>query len=174
MKKRALLFFTMLMVSVTLTYAQQRQITGKVTGADGSPIPFATVQIKGTTSGTTSDQQGNFKLSVTGANPVLVIRSVGYATIDYTVGASSAFTVQLKEEDKNLQEVVVTALGITRKKNELAYSAQTVQAEELNRTRDPNVVNSLSGKVSGLEVRRNSTMGGSTNIVLRAETRNRG
>ena len=167
MKKRALLFFTILMVSVTLTYAQQRQITGKVTGADGSPIPFATVQIKGTTSGTTSDQQGNFKLSVTGASPVLVIRSVGYATIDYTVGASSAFTVQLKEEDKNLQEVVVTALGITRKKNELAYSAQTVQAEELNRTRDPNVVNSLSGKVSGLEVRRNSTMGGSTNIVLR-------
>jgi TonB-linked SusC/RagA family outer membrane protein len=167
MKKRALLFFTMLMVSVTLTYAQQRQITGKVTGADGSPIPFATVQIKGTSSGTTSDQQGNFKLSVTGASPVLVIRSVGYATIDYTVGASSAFTVQLKEEDKNLQEVVVTALGITRKKNELAYSAQTVQAEELNRTRDPNVVNSLSGKVAGLEVRRNSTMGGSTNIVLR-------
>jgi TonB-linked SusC/RagA family outer membrane protein len=167
MKKRALLFFTILMVSVTLTYAQQRQITGKVTGADGSPIPFATVQIKGTNSGTTSDQEGNFKLAVTGANPVLVIRSVGYATTDYTVGASSAFTVKLKEEDKNLQEVVVTALGITRKKNELAYSAQTVQAEELNRTRDPNVVNSLSGKVSGLEVRRNSTMGGSTNIVLR-------
>ncbi|QHS60615.1 SusC/RagA family TonB-linked outer membrane protein [Chitinophaga agri] len=167
MKKRALLFFTILMVSVTLTYAQQRQITGKVTGADGSPIPFATVQIKGTTSGTTSDQEGNFKLTVTGANPVLTIRSVGYATIDYTVGAAAAFTVKLNEEDKNLQEVVVTALGITRKKNELAYSAQTVQAEELNRTRDPNVVNSLSGKVAGLEVRRNSTMGGSTNIVLR-------
>lgn len=167
MKKRALLFFTVLMVSVTLTYAQQRQITGKVTSADGSPIPFATVQIKGTNSGTTSDQQGSFKLTVTGANPVLVVRSVGYATVDYTIGASSAFTIQLKEEDKNLQEVVVTALGITRKKNELAYSAQTVQAEELNRTRDPNVVNSLSGKVAGLEVRRNSTMGGSTNIVLR-------
>lgn len=167
MKKRALLFFTVLMVSVTLTYAQQRQITGKVTSADGSPIPFATVQIKGTNSGTTSDQQGSFKLTVTGANPVLVVRSVGYATVDYTIGSSSAFTIQLKEEDKNLQEVVVTALGITRKKNELAYSAQTVQAEELNRTRDPNVVNSLSGKVAGLEVRRNSTMGGSTNIVLR-------
>jgi TonB-linked SusC/RagA family outer membrane protein len=167
MKKRALLFFTVLMVSVTLTYAQQRQITGKVTSADGAPIPFATIQIKGTNTGTTADQEGSFKLAVTGANPVLVIRSVGYATIDYTVGASSAFTVKLNEEDKNLQEVVVTALGIQRKKNELAYSAQTVQAEELNRTRDPNVVNSLSGKVAGLEVRRNSTMGGSTNIVLR-------
>jgi len=167
MKKRALLFFTTLMVSVTLTYAQQRQVTGKVTGSDGAPIPFATVQIKGTSTGTTADQEGNFKLAVSGANTILVIRSVGYATIEHTVGASSAFTVKLSEEDKNLQEVVVTALGIARKKNELAYSAQTVQVEELNRTRDPNVVNSLSGKVAGLEIRRNSTMGGSTNIVLR-------
>ncbi|HJT72533.1 MAG TPA: SusC/RagA family TonB-linked outer membrane protein [Chitinophaga sp.] len=165
--KRVSLFFTMLMVSVTLTYAQQRQITGKVTGADGAPIPFATVQIKGTNTGTTTDQEGSFKLVVNGSNPVLVVRSVGFATQDVTVGASAALSIKLKDEDKNLQEVVVTALGITRKKNELAYSAQTVQAEELNRTRDPNVVNSLSGKVAGLEVRRNSTMGGSTNIVLR-------
>ena len=165
--KRALLFFTMLMVSVTLAYAQQRQITGKVTGADGSPLPFATIQLKGTTTGTTADQEGSFKLVVTGNNPVIVVRSVGFASQDITIGSSNAINIKLQEEDKNLQEVVVTALGITRKKNELAYSAQTVNAEELNRTRDPNVVNSLSGKVAGLEVRRNSTMGGSTNIVLR-------
>src|SRR4051812_903897 len=165
--KRALLFFAMLMVSVTLSYAQQRQITGKVTGADGSPLPFATVQLKGTTTGTTTDQEGSFKLVVTGNNPVIVVRSVGFASQDITIGSSNAINIKLQEEDKNLQEVVVTALGITRKKNELAYSAQTVNAEELNRTRDPNVVNSLSGKVAGLEVRRNSTMGGSTNIVLR-------
>ncbi|SEV97752.1 TonB-linked outer membrane protein, SusC/RagA family [Chitinophaga sp. YR573] len=165
--KRALLFLTMLMVSVTLAYAQQRQITGKVTGADGSPLPFATVQLKGTTTGTTTDQQGSFKLTVTGSDPVILIRSVGFASQEITLGSNNAITIKLKEEDKNLQEVVVTALGITRKKNELAYSAQTVSAEELNRTRDPNVVNSLSGKVAGLEVRRNSTMGGSTNIVLR-------
>lgn len=166
--KRALLFFTMLMVSVTLSYAQQqRQITGKVTGENGSPLPFATIQLKGTTTGTTTDQEGSFKLVVTGSNPVLTIRSVGFASQDITIGNNNAINIQMKEEDKNLQEVVVTALGITRKKNELAYSAQTVQAEELNRTRDPNVVNSLSGKVAGLEVRRNSTMGGSTNIVLR-------
>jgi TonB-linked SusC/RagA family outer membrane protein len=165
--KRALLFFAMLMVSVTLSYAQQRQVTGKVTSPDGSPIPFATVQLKGTTTGTTTDQEGSFKLVVTGSDPVIIIRSVGYATQDITIGSNSAINIKLKEEDKNLQEVVVTALGITRKKNELAYSAQTVNAEELNRTRDPNVVNSLSGKVAGLEIRRNSTMGGSTNIVLR-------
>ncbi|SFD10904.1 TonB-linked outer membrane protein, SusC/RagA family [Chitinophaga sp. CF118] len=165
--KRALLFFTMLMVCVTLAYAQQRQITGKVSSPDGTPLPFATIQLKGTTTGTTADQEGSFKLVVTGSNPVITIRSVGYATQEITVGSSSAINIKLKEEDKNLQEVVVTALGITRKKNELAYSAQTVNAEELNRTRDANVVNSLSGKVAGLEVRRNSTMGGSTNIVLR-------
>lgn len=167
MKKRALLFFTVLMVSVTLTYAQQRQITGKVTGADGLPIPFATIQVKGTNTGTTSDQDGNFKLNVNGANAILVVRSVGYAAQDVAVGANGNITVSLKNDDQDLQEVVVTALNVKRNKNELPYSAQIVNAEELNRTRDANVVNSLSGKVSGLEIRKNNTLGGSTNIVLR-------
>lgn len=167
MKKRALLFFTSLMVSVTLTYGQQRQITGKVTGADGLPIPFATIQIKGTNTGTTSDQDGNFKLNVNGSNAVLIIRSVGYLAQDVAVGSTGNVAVSLKNDDQNLQEVVVTALNVKRNKNELPYSAQIVAAEELNRTRDANVTTSLAGKVSGLEIRKNNTLGGSTNIVLR-------
>jgi TonB-linked SusC/RagA family outer membrane protein len=165
--KRALLFFTMLMVSVTLAYAQHRQLTGKVTGADGAPIPFATIQIKGTNSGTTTDQNGNFKLEVHSNNATLVVRSVGFATQQIEVGASGTLAINLKSDDTNLQEVVVTALGIQRSKNEVPYSAQTVGGEELNRTRDANVTNSLSGKVAGLEIRRNNSLGGSTNVVLR-------
>ncbi len=167
MKKRALLFFTVLMVSVTLTYAQQRQVTGKVTGADGLPIPFATIQLKGTNTGTTSDQNGNFKLNVNNNNAVLIVRSVGYEAQDIAVGSNATLAVSLKADDQNLQEVVVTALNVKRNKNELPYSAQIVNAEELNRTRDANVTTSLSGKVSGLEIRKNNTLGGSTNIVLR-------
>ncbi|UPK69216.1 SusC/RagA family TonB-linked outer membrane protein [Chitinophaga filiformis] len=167
MKKRALLFFNVLMVSATLTYAQQRQVSGKVTGADGLPIPFATIQVKGTNTGTTSDQDGNFKLNVNGSNAVLIVRSVGYVAQDIAVGGNASLTISLKNDDQNLQEVVVTALNVKRNKNELPYSAQIVNAEELNRTRDANVVTSLSGKVSGLEIRKNNTLGGSTNIVLR-------
>lgn len=165
--KRASLFFTMLMVSATVTYAQQRQVTGKVTGADGLPIPYATIQIKGTSTGTTSDQDGNFSLDVKNNNVVLVIRSVGYVSESVTVGSSTNLSISLTSDDQNLQEVVVTALNVKRNKNELPYSAQTVSSAELNRTRDANVVTSLSGKVAGLEIRKNNTLGGSTNIVLR-------
>lgn len=164
--KRALLFFTMLMVSVTLTYAQQRQVTGKVTGPDGSPVPFATVQIKGTNTGTTTDQDGFFKLNAK-PDAVLIIRSVGYVAQNIPVGSSGTVNIALKSDDQNLQEVVVTALNVKRNKNELPYSAQTVAPEELNRTRDVNITTSLAGKVSGLEIRKNNTLGGSTNIVLR-------
>jgi TonB-linked SusC/RagA family outer membrane protein len=164
--KRGLLFCTILMVSVTLTYAQQRQVTGKVTGPDGAPVPFATVQIKGTSTGTTTDQDGFFKLNAD-PNSVLIVRSVGFTTQNITVGSAGTLTVGLKSDDKDLQEVVVTALNVKRSKNELAYSAQVVAPEELNRTRDANVTTSLAGKVAGLEIRKNNTLGGSTNIVLR-------
>lgn len=166
--KKTLLFFTMLMVIVTLAFAQQqRQVTGKVTGSDGAPIPFATVQIKGTNTGTTTDQNGVFKLNATGDNVVVTVRSVGYNSKDVTVGAAGTADIVLETSNESLQEVVVTALGVQRKKNELPYSAQRVTADELNRTRDANITNSLSGKVAGLEIRRNNSLGGSTNIVLR-------
>lgn len=164
--KRALLFFTMLMVCVTLSYAQQRQVTGKVTDTEGKPIPFATIQVKGTNTGTTSDVDGNFKLNV-GGTGTLIIRSVGFATQQAELGASNTVSVSLKADDTNLQEVIVTALGVQRNKNELAYSAQTVSGPDLNKTRDANIVNSLSGKVAGLEIRKTNTLGGSTNVVLR-------
>jgi len=165
--KKTLLFFTMLMVIVTLAFAQQRQVAGKVTGGDGAPIPFATVQVKGTTTGTTTDQNGNFKLNVTGDNPVLTVRSVGFTNKDVTVGASGNVTVVLETSNESLQEVVVTALGVQRKKNELPYSAQTVVGEDVVKVRESNLSNALSGKVSGLEIRRNNSIGGSTNVVLR-------
>lgn len=165
--KKALLFFTMLMVIVTLAFSQQRQVTGKVTGSDGAPIPFATVQIKGTNTGTTSDQSGNFKLNVSGDQAVLTVTSVGFTAKDVTVGTSGTVSVTLESSSESLQEVVVTALGIQRNKNELPYAAQQVKADEIVKTRTNNFANSLSGKVAGLQIKTNNTMGGSTNIIMR-------
>src|SRR5690606_20395361 len=99
--KKALLLFTMLMVIVTLAFAQQRQVTGKVTGSDGAPIPFATIQIKGTNSGTTTDQDGNFKLNVTGNDDVLIVRSVGFGTKEVPVGASSTVNAVLETSSES-------------------------------------------------------------------------
>lgn len=166
--KKTLLFFTMLMVIVTLAFAQQRQVTGKVTGSDGAPIPFATVQVKGTSTGTTTDQSGNFKLNVTGDNVVVTVRSVGYATQDVTLGTSGTVNVLLQVNNESLQEVVVTALGIKREKKALGYALQEVGGDQLTRSNEQNFLNSLSGKVSGMQVTSASgAVGSSTRVVLR-------
>ncbi|KAA2240461.1 SusC/RagA family TonB-linked outer membrane protein [Chitinophaga agrisoli] len=166
--KKTLLFFTMLMVIVTLAFAQQRQVTGKVTGSDGAPIPFATVQIKGTNTGSATGQDGSFKLNVSGDNVVLTVRSVGYATQDVTVGASGVMNITLQVSNESLQEVVVTALGIKREKKALGYAIQEVGGDQLTKSNEQNFLNSLSGKVSGMQVTGASgAVGASTRVVLR-------
>ncbi len=150
--KKALLFIAMLMVIVTLAYAQQRQVTGKVIGEDGAPVPFATVQVKGTTSGTTTDQNGNFKLNVTGNNTILVIRSIGFTLKEVAAGSASTLDVTLAPDNTNLQEVVVTALGIKRSQKSVSYAVQQVDAAKLALTRETNINSSLAGKVAGVQI----------------------
>lgn len=150
--KKALLLCTIPMVTVSLAFAQQRQVTGKVIGDDGSPISFATIQIKGTTSGTTSDQNGNFKLNVSGNNVVLIVRSVGYALKEIHVGSGSEASVTLATDNKNLQEVVVTALGIKRSQKSVSYSVQQINADKLTQTRETNISTALAGKIAGVQI----------------------
>lgn len=164
MKKCLFTVFTLLLVVVT-SYAQ-RNITGKVTGTDGEPLAGVTVMAKGTSTGTASDADGNYMLKVPAGSEVLVFSYVGYNSQEITLGASNQVNVSLSEGEV-LNELVVTALGVTRYKNDLAYSAQKVDGEDLTNTRDGNVLNSLSGRVAGLNVKRNNNLGGSTNIVLR-------
>ncbi|SIO52829.1 SusC/RagA family TonB-linked outer membrane protein [Chitinophaga niabensis] len=150
--KKALLLCTIPMVTVSLAFAQQRQVTGKVAGDDGSPISFATIQIKGTTTGTTSDQNGNFKLNVSGNNVVLIFRSVGYALKEVPVGSSSELAVTLITDNKSLQEVVVTALGIKRSQKSVSYSVQQINADKLTQTRETNISTALAGKIAGVQI----------------------
>lgn len=151
---------------VQLTFAQEKTISGVVSDESGLPLPAATVLVKGTANGTSTDFDGNYSITAN-TGDVLQFSYVGYATLESTVGADNTISVTL-QPDNTLDEVVVTALGIERKADELTSSQQTVKAEELTQATNPNVVQSLAGKVSGLKI--NTTNNGvnqSTRIVLR-------
>ena len=132
-------------------FSQSRVLTGTITDKNGDPIPFATVEIKGTSAATTSAEDGKFSVDVTGADVILVVSSAGYGTREIKVGNASSFNVQL-ESSGILGEVVVTALGIKREKKALGYSATEVKGDDLVATRQTNIVNALRGKVAGVQI----------------------
>jgi TonB-linked SusC/RagA family outer membrane protein len=146
---------------------QTRDVTGTVTDETGSPLPGVSVVVKGTSNGTVTDADGKFALPVPQTGATLTFSFIGLETQEIPVNDRTIIDVEMLSDVQQLSEVVVTAQGIERTKNELPYAAQKVQGEELNRTRDPNFLNSLSGKVSGVQIQRNNVMGGSTNVVIR-------
>ncbi|MCR5077481.1 MAG: SusC/RagA family TonB-linked outer membrane protein, partial [Prevotella sp.] len=144
------------------------KVTGRVVDASGEPLIGATVMVEGTTNGTVTDIDGNYVLTTTTANPKLVFSYIGYTSQTIAVGGKATLDVTLKEETSLLKEVVVTAMGIQRKEESLTYATQKVKAEDLMKVQDPNVANSLEGKVSGLTITPSAGgAGGSTKIVLR-------
>lgn len=156
-----------LSMPVMFAFTQTRTIRGKVTEESGAPVPFASVKAQGSTSGTSADAAGVFSLSIQDSIPAIVVSATGFATQIVSVKGIDNINVVLVRESAQLNEVVVTAMGIRRTRNELPYAAQRIGSEEVTRTRDPNIANALSGKVAGLEIRRNNNLGGSTNIVIR-------
>jgi TonB-linked SusC/RagA family outer membrane protein len=164
--RKILMLLPMLVLSV-LAFAQTRELTGTVVDPKGSPIPAATIRIRGSRGGTSSDANGAFHLRVP-AHAVLLISGVGYQTQEYTVNETDNVTISLKQTDANLSEVVVTALGIKRDKRLLTYSQQTVTGNTLVEAKQDNVVNALSGRVAGVQVTNSSGMpGSSTRITIR-------
>lgn len=153
--------------SASRTMRSQTPVTGIVKDETGAAIPGVTVLIKGTSNGTKTDVNGKFSLN---ANPgdVLVISYIGYQTKQIIVGNNTNFDITLAPDTKNLNEVVVTALGIRKTKSSVTYDQQTVSGRELEVAKDPSFVNSLDGKVSGLQITQSSSgAGGSTKVVLR-------
>jgi len=150
--RRHVLLIAMLLAMTSLVSAQQRQITGKVKGGDGKPVSFATIQVKGTSNGAAADEKGNFKLNIPGNNEVLVIRSVGYTTKEIPAGSNSYLEVTLTADETNLQEVVVTGLGIQRSKKALGYAVQDVKGDELTKAGQSDALRGLSGKVAGVQI----------------------
>ena len=152
MRKSATLFCLFLLFSIPYTlFAQTKTVTGKVTNANGAPVPLATVQEKGTKNAVTATEQGVFTITVTGKNPVLIISSVDYQQQQLPVNGQSYVDVTLQQSGQ-LSEVVVTALGIARQKKSLGYSAQSVDAQQITESHQPNLINALQGKVAGVTI----------------------
>ena len=145
----------------------QGPVKGIVKDNTGELLVGVSVSIKGTTTGTQTDVNGAFTLN---ANPgdVLVFTYIGYAKQEVTVGNDVLITVTLQNDSKQLQEVVVTALGISRESKTLSYGVQTIKGNQVTDVPDASLVNSLSGKIAGAQITKSSSgVGGSTKVVLR-------
>ncbi|RTL51224.1 MAG: SusC/RagA family TonB-linked outer membrane protein [Sphingobacteriales bacterium] len=145
-------------------------INGKVLDAqDQTPIVGASVSISTTQKGTVTDAQGNFTLN-TGANAVLIISYVGYAPEKFPLRGRKNVTIALQKEVKSLNEVVVTALGISKQSKALGYAVQSVNTRQITQAEDPNLINNLSGKIAGVYITNGGAGVGSTSrIVIRGE-----
>ena len=151
------------------TFAQTRQVTGKVTGADNQAVASATIKVKGSNAATTTNADGTFSLKAPAGSFVLQVSSLGFATKEVTVGANQATAnVSLTAQSNDLSEVVVTALGIKREKKSLTYASQQVAGDEIRRAAGPNFMEAISGKAAGIDIKiSGSGAGGSTKAVLR-------
>jgi len=176
MKNKLLIAIMLLFSMIGSVMAQDNTLKGVVTGADdGQGIPGVNVVVEGTTSGTTTDVDGNYALALPDGAKSIVFTFVGYDSKTVAIDGQSTINVALDPTLTALNEVVVTALGISRDKKSLAYSAQQVGNDELTSVKDPNVINSLSGKVAGLFINKSASgLGGSTRVILRGNksTRN--
>ncbi len=168
MKKFALL--VMLLVGTSITLLAQRTVSGKVTDASGEGVLGANVVVKGTTTGTVTDNNGNYSLQVPSGSNVLVVSYTGFNTQEVTLGASNVVDVSLSEGIL-LEETVISALGGKRNKSDVVYANQTVSGDELNNVTNRSAINALQGKVAGVKIGQSSgAVGASTRIVLRGET----
>jgi TonB-linked SusC/RagA family outer membrane protein len=165
--KKLLLLGVLVLAVFSTSMAQTRQVTGKVTASeDGTALPGVSVSLKGSSRGTTTAADGTYKISV-GDGAAITFSFVGYKPQTVSVGSQSSINVVLASDASELNEVVVTALGLTRTKNSLPYAAQQVKGEELTRVRTGNAIQALSGKVAGLQIIQGNAIGGSTNVVIR-------
>ena len=161
--------FLLVFFSMSMSYqlmAQEKFISGTVT-SDGDPLPGASILIKNTQKGTTTDFNGKYQIKASPTD-ILVFSFVGMKPVEIKVGDQSKIDVSMEENAQALKKVIVTALGIKKQRKSLTYAAQDVKADELQRVKQTNPMNSLAGKISGLTIERNASgAGGSVKVVLR-------
>ena len=169
MKKRLSGILTLLLALVVqLTFAQQEMtVTGTVTDDTGLPLPGVNIIIQGTTTGVQTDFDGNYSIQASEGD-VLVFSYLGLQTVEYVVGDVNTINIEMQPDAAQLDEVVITALGIRRKVDELTTANDVVDSEELTKANNPDIVRGLAGKVSGLNIKQlGSGVTGETRIVLR-------
>lgn len=163
------IFTLLLALSMQFSFAQQdKTVTGVVSDATG-PLPGANVQVQGTTRGTSTDADGKFSIKAKSGD-VLVVSFVGATDVKVTVGGANAYKVTLSQ-GTNLENVIVTALGIKKSEKAIGYAAQSVKGAALTEARESNLVNALSGRIAGVQVTNSSgALGASSRIVLRGNS----
>ena len=167
MTRLKITLFILTMLCCVQIYGQTPLISGKIIDISGQPIPGISVKVKGTAVGSSSDAKGVF--SIKSGNPAtLVFSGIGYTTKEFAYSGQSNITITLSEDQQNLNEIVVTALGVKRDKRNLTYSSQEVKGDQITQSKEPNLVNALAGKVSGVQITSSSgTPGSSSRIVIR-------
>lgn len=150
-------------------FGQERRVEGKVTDPQGQALPGTSVLVKGTTKGTVTGLDGNYSVMVTPTD-TLTFSYIGFEKADRAVGNAYMINVTL-QEGVEMGEVVVTALGMERDAKALGYAVQTVDGSQLTEARETNMLNSLSGRVAGVQITNgSSTLGGSTRVTIRGES----
>ncbi|NTV84152.1 MAG: TonB-dependent receptor plug domain-containing protein, partial [Bacteroidales bacterium] len=168
MRKFTLFFVFLLFVGIQGALAQT-VVKGTITDAkDGTPLPGVSVVVKGTLTGTVTDVNGNYTLSVPAGYNELIFSFVGMLTKEAKIDGKSTIDIKLEDDVVGLEEVVVTALGISREKKSLGYAVQDLKGDELAKAKETNIVNSLSGKISGVQITNSSgAVGASSRITIR-------
>lgn len=160
----------LLVLLVQVTFAQQRTITGTVTDEGGLPLPGVNIIKQGTSTGVQTDFDGEYSIQAS-TGDVLVFSFIGLTTARFTVGASNQIDVTLTADSAQLDEVVVTALGVRSAPRSLSYAVETVNAEEIENTGETNLVNSLASKAAGVSVvSASGSVGAASNIRIRGNT----
>ncbi len=169
MRKITMLLAFLLFAGLNFAFAQTKTIKGTVTSADdGSPLPGVTVLVKGTTNGTITDANGKYELQVSPKATTLVFSFVGMKTQEVSINGRSTINVSLKSTALALNQVVVTALGISREKKALGYAVTQLGGKDIATVKTNNVINSLSGRVAGAVITESPTgPGGGTRVIIR-------
>ncbi len=162
-------FTACMLLAFNFSFAQQSRVEGRVSDANKEPLPGTSVLVKGTTRGTITDIDGTYAISAS-TGETLVFSFVGFETIEQIVGNSNVIDITLVE-GLALSEVVVTALGVERETKALGYSIQAVEGDRFTEARETNVINSLSGRVAGVQITNSSSgIGGSSRVTIRGES----
>ena len=161
------MLFTLLLFAGSLAIAQTVQISGTVTSSeDGLPVPGVSVIVRGTTVGALTDVEGRYNIAVPQSAQSLVFSFIGFRTQEVPISGQTRINVVLEQDLIMVDEVVVTALGISREKKALGYTVQDVKGDDLTKSSNPNIMTSLSGKIAGVEIRQSSGMPGAPSQVM--------
>jgi TonB-linked SusC/RagA family outer membrane protein len=166
MRKILLLGLLGLVLTTSHAFAQDRTITGRITSSeDGTPLPGVNVVLKGTTTGTVTDVDGAYTLTVPSSGGVLIFSFIGLITQEQEIGQRTSVDVLMSQDVTQLGEVVVTAIGIAKEKRSLGYAVQSVASNDIVNARESNIVNSLAGKVAGVQINSSGGQAGSSSRI---------